>query len=186
MVDVIISGKKVSVTDSMRTYLEEKLARLTYIEKATQISIEISQSMSHKGKSTDFAVRILCHFPGAPIRVKKEGADIYVLIDLMMEPLQGMITRHVRSSQELDHIEVQKYEVVDDTTKEINPEYVMTYEPKVRRKYITDLSPMSVSDAIEKMELLSQNTYLFRNIQDNKFSVVYKENGEYILLVPGE
>jgi len=54
----------------------------------------------------------------------------------------------------------------------------------VRTKMI-DLKPMSAEEAIEQMELLGHNFFVFLNTENDGINVVYKRlDGNYGLLVP--
>jgi len=184
MVDIILTGRGVSITEAIRNNVADKLSKLNYIDKATKISVEISESVSHRGADQDFSVRVLCFFPKAAIRLKKDGRDIYVLIDEMLEPLQKMINRYMDNLQQRPDEVVSTIEVVEDSEYDASPAFVTPYTPKVRRKVIEDMTPISVAEAIDKMELLGRTCYLFKNLADGKLNVMSKEGEEYILLVP--
>jgi len=48
-----------------------------------------------------------------------------------------------------------------------------------------DLKPMSAEEAIEQMELLGHNFFVFLNTETSSINVVYKRlDGNYGLLVP--
>lgn len=60
------------------------------------------------------------------------------------------------------------------------------YVPKIaKRKKINDMSPLEEGEAIERMEMLGYDSYLFRSKKTDKISLVYKrKDGSYGIVEP--
>ena len=60
-----------------------------------------------------------------------------------------------------------------------------TASGKIVRTKRFPISPMSDEEAIEQMELLGHDFYVFYNVDDNRVNVVYRRaDGDYGLLQP--
>ena len=76
--------------------------------------------------------------------------------------------------------------VVPDAGEEVEEsQKYIDYKVKVRRKNLVEMAPISVQEAVQHLELLELPAYLFRNVDNgNQIQMIYKENGEYVLVVP--
>lgn len=187
-VPVTYTGRSVEVTDAMRTYFQDKLEKLPHIELATQVDIEIGNTASHRGAARDFYVRILLMLPKAVVRMKKEGADVYVLFDEMIPSLHKKMVHYKDNFRKWEGAETwPESAVVEDiggVAEESSASAVYaSYTPNVRRKNLVEMTPMSVTEAIERMELLDKTFFLFKDVQTNKIAVISKENGDYEMIV---
>ena len=69
---------------------------------------------------------------------------------------------------------------------EIDLEDYSDYVPKIaKRKIADDMSPLEEGEAIERMELMGYDQYLFRSKNTNKISMIYRrKHGGYGLVEP--
>jgi len=79
------------------------------------------------------------------------------------------------------------WEVMDiDTNTEIEEDQYSNYVPKIaKRKKIDTMSPLEEGEAIERMEMLGYDSFLFRSKATDKISLVYKrKDGSYGIVEP--
>lgn len=98
--DVILSGIHLELTDALRSYVEEKSARLLRHEPGIlkiQVDLERNANRSH---SDEFIARGIISISGANNFVAQSAADdLYRAIDEMTDRLDRQIKSH--ASQEL-------------------------------------------------------------------------------------
>lgn len=187
MLKINIMGVGMEITPSIKTYIEKKFQKLErYQSLISQISVHCKQKTSTRGVSNDFKVEATIEVPNTVVRAEKPGGDLYALVDEIMDVLTRRMERYkkllVRWKQ--GKLEENYYEeMIND--KEDNTQF-MTYIPKVsKRKKLAYCSPMHEAEAIERMELSGLTFYLFKNIKNNIWSVVYKrDDGTYGILEP--
>jgi putative sigma-54 modulation protein len=180
------TGRNVEVTDAMRQFITEKMEKVLHIENATSINCEIGQTMSHRGSEKDFYVRFLVSLPRAQVRLKKEGPDMYPLVDEMMITLRNKMVQYKDNLQKWEGTESwPESAVVEDTAVEDNSASAVYagYTPNIRRKVVTEMAPMSVTEAIERMELLDKDYFIFKDVQSGKVAVVARKGSEYEMIV---
>ena len=188
---ITYTGRGVEVTDPMKEYIEDKLLKVPHIELATQINLEVGNTVFHKGADKDFYVRILITLPKAVVRMKKEGGDVYVLFDDMVPSLQEKLVHYKDNFRKWEGAETwPETAVVEDVKEEAklgdsSSAIYAGYVPKIRRKVITEIAPMSVTEAIERMELLDKNFFIFKDVQSGNIAVVVKNGSEYEMVVAG-
>ncbi|WKZ30193.1 MAG: HPF/RaiA family ribosome-associated protein [Candidatus Dojkabacteria bacterium] len=189
MNQVQFSARGMSITEGMKAHITEKLEKITYIDDALSVSCEVGKTVSHRGSDSDFYIKVLVSYPKAVIRVKKEGNDIYPIMDMIAEALQKKVNQYHDGKRKWEGQENwPKYDLVDEIVDDesIEASKYATYTPAVRKKVISELAPITVSQAIEHLELLGKMFYLFKDIETGKLSVIYKDDAGYTLLIPAE
>jgi len=181
------SGRNVDVTDSIQEYTTAKLASLPHIDLATSVSVEVGQHVAHKGVSKDFYVRVLIVLPRAVVRVKKEGDDVYKIVDTMLSSLRAKLTKYKDHFRKWEGEESWPEIKIEENARykhdpEVSAMYA-GYEPPVRRKKLVIDHPMSVSEAVERMELLDKKYFIFRDISTSKLAVLARAEEDYELVV---
>ncbi len=184
---IVYTGRNVELTDAMKSYIEDKLLKVPHIESATQIEAEVGHTQFHKGSEKDFYVRFLITLPKAVVRIKKEGEDVYVLVDDMMSSLHEKMVQYKDNFRKWDGAENWPETAVVEDAAAVQDDSASAiyagYTPKVRRKVITEMAPMSVTEAIERMELLDKDYFIFKDVQSGNIAVVVKHANDYEMVV---
>jgi len=180
---VTFTGRGLEITEAMKDFITEKLEKIPYIESATHINCEIGQEIAHKGTEKDFYIRLLITLPKAAVRMKKEGPEVYSLLDEMLPSIQKKLVQYKENSKKWEGSEQWPEAKVEEEQVDTSVSAVYAnYVPKIKRKNITEMQPMSVSEAIERMELLDKSFFVFKDILTNSIAVVSKKGGSYELI----
>lgn len=185
----------VKLNDKAKAYLETKLDHLRkYSERIGDESslcrVEFEQK---KLKSQGYCVRceVTLSIPQAVIRAEVSGTAVEEVIDRALLKLRRQIERYKYRWNSWD----KKSRYVARTGKEVpissnNPETMAEDEfgalPHIsKRKQYSHIQPMTEHEAVERMELIGHDFFLFLNKETSRFSVVYKkEDGTYGLIEP--
>ncbi len=190
---VEITGRDIEITDAIRNYINEKIAKYDSIfDMATSIEVECISQTASKGSEKDFKVEVMMHLPKTDARVEKEGVNLYAIIDEATDVLVRKVKRYKDRFNQWEGVE--SWKIVDTGVQEEpendvhNDPYVADYVPKViRRKKLENNTPISEAEAIEKMEMLGYEAYLFKNQTNGKYCMVYKrKKGGYGVIEPAE
>ena len=105
---------------------------------------------------------------------------MYSNIDLAIPKLEKQIIRHHKKIEsKTKKLRIKDFSAIPD---DIPEEEVKEEKTLVRSKCYT-LIPMSVDDAIEELELIGHNFYVFLNKATNSINVLYVRNdGNYGLI----
>lgn len=185
-----ISGRGVEVTEAIKQYIEEKIQRINFIELSTAIHCEVSYAKGHRGADQDFAFRILVDMPSAVVRIRKEGKDLYALVDEVVDSADSKMVKYKDNLRKWEGSESwPEAQVIADEAEQksenIDAQY-LNYKPQIRRKILAELSPISIEEALARMELLGKNYFLFKDISTGKLALLTFEEGEYLLVSPKE
>lgn len=193
--NVIITGRGVKITKPIKDKVNKMIAKHSnFLETATKIDVELKEGIAHSGVDTDLRVEITVTMPKALIRVEETGSDFYAIIDLIDPILRRRLVRYSDMkniwSGEMSWrtVEKDKYtEEMDEIDEDLYAEGAYIPPKITRHKQYSQNSPMHPAEAIERMELLGHEAFLFKNIQNNTYSMVYKRSdGSYGLVEPKE
>ncbi len=189
---VDITGRGLKVNDELCSYLNDKLQKYENLfELATSIETTITQQRATRGVDNDYSVEILVHLPNTEVRVEKEGADLHALIDQISDVLVRKLKRykeHLKVWSGEKDWSVDEFIAPEVSTDDVDANIGMDYQPKItRRKKMESSMPISEIEAIERMEMLGYDSFLFKNLATGKYTMVYKrKKGGYGVVEPSE
>jgi len=204
-VEITVSGRNLGVTDRFREYAIEKASKIDHLaEKAIAFDIKVSRHHETRGSSGDDRVELTLVGPGPLVRAESSGSDKYVAFDLAIAKLlermrQAKDRKKVHRGQHrptsLHEASSDGFRVIDITPAAPQVlESVRTgaipvqpaedveaeeepYCPVVIRKKVFEATPMTVDDALNLMELVGHDFYLFIDNETHRPSVVYRRKG---------
>jgi ribosomal subunit interface protein len=202
--EVSIKGLGLGITDRFREYATEKSEKVArFAERALVFEVKVSRHNEKNGASGDDRVELTLIGPGPLVRAEAVGADKYIAFDLAMDKLMERIRRakdrmKVHKSGKRRPVSLREasgdgFKVVDITPADPEVlEKVLTgaipivdaaedaeeeWSPVVIRKKVFPAVPMTVDDALYRMELVGHDFYLFIDAETDRPSVVYRRKG---------
>ena len=184
-----IHAKNVDVGQRLHEYAEKKLARLEkYLPNISRIDLELGQERRRQGPDASVAQVTLRHSRGMILRAEdKSQTDLYAAVDMVLDKLNRQIGRYngkrrrraADRSEELD-AELMGAELLPEEEDETSEEMMGI----VRRKAI-EISPMSEQEAIDQMEMLGHDFFVFYNAETQGLNVLYRrKEGDFGLIQP--
>ena len=190
---LIVQGKNIQVTDRLREYVETKVDRLDrYLPTITDARMELASEQTRKHGDRQIA-QLTVHSKGMMLRAEERSGDIFTSVDMVMDKMKRQIDRYKSKrrarfrgalSREvepaIEEREVDAEELLDEIT-----EGDETLEGSIVRIKRFQVSPMDPEEAIEQMELLGHDFFVFYNADGGQFNVVYRRrDGNYGLIQP--
>jgi putative sigma-54 modulation protein len=178
--DLIIKGKNVEVTDRLRDYVEKKVGKLDrYLPSITEAWVELSTEGTKAAQDRQVC-QITVRSNGTILRAEERSDDIFTSIDTVLDKMYRQIARYKgkrqnrwRSAPTMPEplpIEVEA-EVEGPTT--------------IVRVKRFPMTPMHPEEAVEQMELLGHDFFVFYNAEEGRLNVLYRrKDGNYGLLQP--
>lgn len=175
--EVTIHGKNLEITPRLREYIESKVARLDrYLGTINQIRVDLAVENTRSAADSQVA-QFTLHSKKTILRAEERSDDIFASIDAVLDKLHRQIERYKGKRQNRfrsgEQVSAEVEEIEEGTTGEI-----------VRVKRF-EVLPMDVEEAIEQMELLGHDFFLFYNAEEAAINLVYRRrDGNYGLLQP--
>ncbi len=173
---LIIQGKNMEVTDRLQEYIEQKVGKLDrYLPTITEARIELSVEGAKSAKDRQVA-QLTVRSKGTFLRAEERTADMFASIDAIVDKMYSQIVRYKgkrygrgRGPGEMPPVE----------------EFEEEEPPRIVRTKRFQVAPMDEEEAIEQMELLGHDFFVFFNVDANGINVIYRrKDGNYGLLEP--
>jgi putative sigma-54 modulation protein len=184
--DIQITGKNLEVLPKVRDYIIKKLGKVDkYLDKIMAFEVVISEEKT-KSAEQHFVVQVTINNKGTLLRAEERGPNARTTIDRVTETLTRQIehykgTRPYANKRKSPSIRTNTVEIPDANEPDGDES---EEEPKIVKTKRFDVKPMSMQDAIQQMELLGHDFFLYNDSDDNnRFNLVYRrKDGNYGLI----
>lgn len=177
---IIISGKQLDLTEAIKNSIEDKLGRLDYyIHPETEVKVTVSAKKSRQKVEVT-----IVPISGPIIRAEDSEENLYAAIDVVYDKLNRQLRKYKNRLQDKhqgnESIRYSDIELLNDKfDAEVDDDFDNN-EIVIERRKKFDMKPMSAEEAVLQMELIEHDFYMFRNIDTDEISIVYKrDNGGY-------
>jgi putative sigma-54 modulation protein len=185
---LVIHGKNIEVTEAIREYVHQKIEKAAghYQSLTHEIDVHLSVARNPRITSSQNA-EVTLFVDGSVIRAEESSESLYASIDLVADK----ITRQLRKYKEKRNGSVhtkQKDEVdlsLPDPVTALDTNRTPELPAEVVRSKYFAMSPMSVDEALERLDLVDHDFYMFLNQETGQVNVIYERNhGGYGLIQP--
>lgn len=183
---LVVKGKNLEISDRLREFVEGKIARLERVlPEMAEAEVELSAAKTRSANSR-YAVQITLKVNGALIRGEQAAADTYAAMDAAIDKIDRQIARY--KTKRAGAPAKSKTSIVTKARLAAENEVIEPSEDGqgrlVRVKRFA-MKPMDVEEALEQMQLLGHDFFVFHNSETEKVSVVYKrDDGNFGLIEP--
>ena len=162
-----IIGKNISVTDAIRDDIERKLRRM---DKYFVINDDVLCRAVVRSYTVGAKVEITIFTKEMDFRAEVKNDDLYAAVDLAVDKLEGQMRKlktRMDRTKESDSLgrALAMENIIEDAEED--------KEEIVRTKSIR-LEPMSIDEAITRMEALGHSFFLYLDEEDDEIAVVYR------------
>lgn len=171
-----IYAKNYEVGEKLKNVTKQKLSKLDKYFKDEETVAKVS----FKKQGNSFTTEIMLDYNGKLVRATASSDNFYDNIDVIMPKLEGQIRKHrTRFDKHNKNAAFSDASIYDLKNNEENGKAQL-----VKKKSFA-LSPMTVKEAEEEMELLGHSFYVFLEAKTNTVQVLYKRNdGDLGLIEP--
>lgn len=176
--DVTIRGRNIEVTPRLQEYVEKKVDRLDrYLSTINEVRVDLAVENTRSNADSQVA-QFTMHTKKRILRAEARTDDIYASIDASIDKLHRQIERYKgKREQRTRGADVESVVAAEEVVEQSTPIVV-----RVKR---FDVVPMNIEEAIEQMELLGHDFFLFYNDEEVAINLVYRrKDGNYGLLQP--
>ena len=175
----ILAKNDVEMTEEIEEYVNKKIGKLgRYLPAITEGKIEISEERS-KLPEKRFTVQVTLDSRGTLIRAQEKAKDIRTAIDNISDALATRIERYKGKRYNKGRgISLARQEAATEEGEAEIPKRI------VRTKHFL-VKPMPEDEAVNHMELLGHDFFLFINADTSELNLLYRrKDGNYGLIEP--
>lgn len=173
---VLIKGKNLEVAEDAEAYIRRKIDKLErHLPNMDEIKVELTQEMT-KAAENRYVAQVTINSHGTLLRGEERAASINAAIDNVIDVLNRQIERF-------------KGKLYRSQRKASSPRRGLAIEQEETRKVVRlkrfPVRSMSPQEAVDQMEFLGHNFFLFVNSESDTLSVVYqRSDGDYGMIEP--
>jgi ribosomal subunit interface protein len=184
--ELIVKSRNGRVSERHRNYIEEKLSKLDrYLEGIEKVTVELTEEQRRTDGATQRAQVTLVAEHGILLRSDQRAAELTAVIDDVADMLQRQIKRYKDKHWRRGRTRRQGGELIE--VPSLNGAALATPEethPRIVRTKEFQIKPMYSDEAVEQMELLGHDFFVFHDAETNIVNVIYRRSdGNYGLIV---
>lgn len=189
MVNINFQVRAPNFQESTKDYIQNRISNLEKLLVGYEnLMIRIESISNTKSRYVQYKIAITLKMPQAFIKVSETGRNINTSFDKLLGPLEKKLARYHSQDERWGKHKEWKLKQGDHAKEAdtlIDEVHYNTYEPSIKRKFYDDDTPLHPAEAIEKMELLGHDSFLFKNIENNRYSMIYRRRkGGYGIVQP--
>jgi putative sigma-54 modulation protein len=172
-----VKGKNLDVSDSIRSYAEDKLRKLErQLADPTQIELELSVERN-PSISANHVAEATIWTKGPTLRAREASADMRASIDQLVDKLERQVQRYRQKRR--------RRTGRDNGTNLAGPPAGEESEPVIVKTKQVAVKPMGPEEAVLQLELVGHDFFVFENAETGEVNVVYRRrDGDYGLIEP--
>jgi ribosomal subunit interface protein len=192
--EIVVRGRHLDVSERFREYATARLSRLEQHGAPIQrIDVEVTYEANPRQADQAIRVELTCASKGPVVRAEYAAADKYVAFDVASDRLMERLRKGADRRRELARARARGNEAAARAGITVEPVappeqagaddveaadgIVFAAGPLVVREKTHDSRPMTVEQALDAMELVGHDFYLFHDVRTDKPSVVYRRRG---------
>ena len=186
---LVIQGKNIDITDAIREYVHQKIEKaVTHFQTmTTEVDVHLSVAKNPRINSKQTA-EVTIYANGTVIRAQEGSEDLYASIDLVADKIHRQLRKYKEKLQHRKtHDQPKTGVIVEDVP--VAPDLIGDRTPELpsevlRMKYFA-MPAMSIEEALEQLQLVDHDFYMFRNAKTDEINVIYERNhGGYGVIQP--
>jgi len=190
--EMIFRGKHLAISDQFRDYASQRLGRLArYLPAVAHAIVDVRREA--KGSDGRFVVQVTLNANGTFLRAEERSFELMAAVDAAVEALSQQVKRFkerklYRSERRVSKEErlpipagTESGESGEGMETPPGAEIVSGHVVRVKR---FAMKPMTEAEAIDQMELLGHNFFLFHDADRDILALLYRRrDGDYGLIL---
>ncbi|KPK47925.1 MAG: hypothetical protein AMJ77_01645 [Dehalococcoidia bacterium SM23_28_2] len=190
--ELTFRSRHVAITDSLREYAASKLSRLgRYLPMVDEAIIDLEQEGGENAHR--YVVQLTVNCNGTYLRAEERGTRLLPVLDAAADVLTRQVRRYKEKAYRSDrHLKAREAamvgkvaapeEVEEEEEQEVEEEIVLGRVVRIKRFQV---KPMTEEEAIEQMELLGHDFFLFFDADADTHALLYRRrDGTYGMIIP--
>lgn len=187
--EITVTGRKMTVSDALRSYVEEKIGNSIKVFSITPMNVEVVLRKEKNPANPKPAVaEVTLYTKGHIIRTEEAEEDMYAAIDVAAAKTERQLRKY--KTKVIDKYKRKGAPKIVDVLETLEPApdehlaYLYDDNDIVRVKEI-DLVALSQDEALLQIDLLGHDFFVYNDDNTGLVNVIYRrKDGSYGLLKP--
>jgi putative sigma-54 modulation protein len=182
--DIAIRGRHIEVSESLRSAVEQKIARLSrFVDGMERAEVRFTEERNHRIAEREIC-EVTVHGHGHVVRARASAADTFAAVDRVVDKLEHQMIKLKgklvgRSQPRRQAPPVAEHPV--DFAQEEGEDGAG--EAKIVKTKRFAIKPMTPEEAALQLDLLGHGFYFFTNSETDRAAVVYRRHDGHIGLI---
>ncbi|MEJ2747219.1 MAG: ribosome-associated translation inhibitor RaiA [Anaerolineae bacterium] len=183
--ELTINGRNLEITQRIENYVQKKTGKLDrYMPNLVKIHVDLTEENTRSAVQRQVAQITIRDDRGTILRAEERSSDMFAAIDAVVDKLYRQINRY-QGKRRRKWRNVGGEEPILGEPLPLEEEIEEPEEQVIVRYKRFPAHPMPAEEAIEQMELLGHDFFVFFNPDDEAINVLYRRrDGNYGLLQP--
>jgi ribosomal subunit interface protein len=199
--ELTVTGRKKDVADRYRRHLEDKLSKIPQLApRVRRTDVVLTHEANPRQAKESERCEITCYVHRTVVRAEAAADDEYAALDLALTKLTERL-RRLGDKRRVSHTGKHRLPSVAEATyglptgtpgdasaevrdRALSPEEAVDEalqtqgnSPIEIREKVHPSTPMTVGEALSRMELIGHEFFLFHDVDSDRPSVVYRRRG---------
>ena len=183
---LVIQGKNIEVTGAIREYVEQKIEKAVSHFQALTTEVDVHLSVARNPRiASSQSAEVTVYANGSVIRAEEKSENLYASIDLVADKIARKLRKFKERKSDRTAAKTSMAVVEQPPVQLPNDNRVVELPNQVVRNKYFAMPALSVDEALERLELIDHDFYVFRNADTGEINVVYERNhGGYGVIQP--
>jgi putative sigma-54 modulation protein len=189
---LLIQGNNIAVTESIHDYVEQKLEKAVRHFQNITSKVDVHLSVARNSRIEDkHKAEVTVFANGTIIRAQEGSESLYASIDMVADKIARQLRKYkekqlgkkTHSNLKTEQI-IDEETIVETTNLNLGDRTPELPAEVVRTKYFA-MPPMTIEQALEQLQVIDHDFYMFQNSETNEINVIYTRNhGGYGVIQP--
>lgn len=176
---LLIQGNNITVTEAIHDYVEEKVEKAVKHFHNITTKVDVHLSVARNARITNkHKAEVTVYANGTVIRAQEGSENLYASIDLVSDKISRQLRKYKERLLDKNQETPKTSAIIEE--KPIEGDLIGDRQPElpsevVRMKYFS-MPPMTIDEALEQLQLVDHDFYMFRNKETNEINVIYMRN----------
>ncbi len=187
---LLIQGNNIEVTEAIHNHVKQKLEKAVKHFNNLTSKVDVHLSVANHSRAIDnHQAEVTVFANGTVIRAQESSGNLYASIDMVADKIARQLRKYKekqlgkkgRLDEDTNDFELDEPATDLNLVTEKTPQLP---QEVVRTKYFS-MPPMSVQEALEQLQIIDHDFYMFFNKATNQINVIYSRNhGGYGVIQP--
>jgi len=197
--DITVTGRKMTISEPLRAYVEEKIGNSVKVFNITPMRAEVVLRKERNPANPKPAIaEVTLYTKGHIIRTEEAEEDMYAAIDVAAAKVERQLRKYKtkvvdrrahakKLAEALEEAQVAQATaaLVGNDQLPVSEVLELEDDDRVVRVKELRLEPLSEEEALIQMDLLGHDFYVYTNATDGLINVLYRrKDGSYGLIKP--
>lgn len=174
--DIQFHTKSTQLTDAFKKRVQERMSRMERFGiNIDRIDIEVAIEQNPRHGNGAHKIQLSSKGAGPQVRSEAAGSDNLSAFDVAAEKFELQLRKSHERNKDVKHVSLKEMPLLSVNVEAESVAVVDDYQIVREKSHVA--KKMTKHEAIDAMELLDHDFYIFIEVESNKPAVIYRRRG---------